>query len=120
MRPVGARTQSGVFKIEHAANPHQRDAGKEEHQTDREKQITDAHRATIRTVARILNMEDSENDYRQDEQKSQHQMRQEHVHVKIVLERLARSAFEPAEECNAGEVNRIGPKQRDQPENRVE
>src|SRR5437899_7695215 len=65
-------------------------------------------------------MESTEDDDWQNEEKSQHQMCEEHVHVEIVLERLARSPFYPAEESDAGQINRISPQQRAQSENNVE
>src|SRR4051812_17499888 len=65
-------------------------------------------------------MDDSENDDGQDQQESQREMRQEHEHVEIVLERLAGTPLEPTKKGNAGEVSRIRAQGRHQTENRVE
>src|SRR5256885_5418957 len=93
MRPVCAGAQRRIFQIKYPANANERQPREQQQQAHPKQQVSDAHRTAIWAVVSILNMEGAEDDYRQDEQKSQHQVREEHVHVEIVLECLARSLF---------------------------
>src|SRR5258706_1410488 len=111
MSPVSRGAEIRILKIEHALNSHQGKAREEEEQTDSKEQITDAHCTSIRTIVRVPNMKDAENDDGQDQYESKREMRQEHVHIEIVLKRLSRGAFDPTEKGDTGQINGVCTKQ---------
>src|SRR5882762_10585762 len=47
-------------------------------------------------------------------------MRQEHIHIEIIFEGLARAALYPAEESDTREINRVSAQNRHQSEDDVE
>ena len=124
VRPVGDGAQlrilqPDILELENV-DARQQQPRDEHDEAGGEEQVADFHRATVRAIVRIFDVEDAEDDNRQDEHKSQREVREEHGLVKIVLESDPTSPIEPLQKRNAGQVNRVRAHQRDQPEDEAE
>src|SRR4051812_31295326 len=67
----------------------------------------------------IFDVDQPEDNHRQDQNQAQRQVRQEHIHVKVVLVGFPRAALEPTEKRDAREIGRVGSQGGDQPKNRI-
>ena len=119
VRPIDRLAQHRILDAEEI-KAHQRHAGEEQRQADEEQQIAHAHRATVRPVVGVLDVDRAEDDHRQHHQQPEHEMPAEHDHVEIVLVGRVRVALEPFEEGDGTEVNRVRAENGEQAEDGVE